>query len=115
MLLPFSAARAADQMDNPSNLVAKPDMSKKAEFDKACLDAIGFMAESYSSHTPPSGRAMANVKMCNGHPLMTMCEISSQAMLREYGKTPFTCGTDTADSVPLFFPEDYAAVARHSQ
>jgi len=47
---------------------------------------------------------VGNIKKCNGHPFRTICEIASQAMLREYGKTPFTCGTDVADSVRLIFP-----------
>jgi hypothetical protein len=30
-------------------------------------------------------------------------------MLREFGKTPFTCGTNTADSVPLILPAEKPA------
>jgi hypothetical protein len=52
--------------------------------------------------------AMAHVRRCNGHPNKVACEITSQAMMREYGKTPFTCGSDTADySVPVIvLPEN---------
>jgi hypothetical protein len=85
---------------------AEADMSKKAAFDEACQNAIVLVANSYYDQTPPSARASANVMMCNGHPSQMICEISSQVMLREYGKTPFTCGSNVADSVPSIFPAD---------
>lgn len=97
----------ADETGPRSDIAAKDDMSSKAAFDQACTDAIVLIANSYGGHTSPSARALANVKMCNGHPSRVTCEITSQTMLREYGKTPFTCGTNTADSVPLVFPADH--------
>ena len=96
----------ADEIGRRSDIAAKDDMSSKAAFDQACLDAVLFAANSYADRTPPSVRASANVRMCNGHPSRMICEIASQTMLREYGKSPFTCGTNTADSVPLVFPAD---------
>jgi hypothetical protein len=99
----------ADEIGIPSGIAPKADMSRKAAFDAACLDAIALAANNYNDQTPLSARALANVKMCNGHPSQTICEISSGAMLREYGKTPFTCGTNVADSVPLVFPADRPA------
>jgi hypothetical protein len=93
-------------------LAQKDNMSSKAAFDQACLDAILFAAKSYNDREPLSVRASANVKMCNGHPSGMICEVASQAMLREYEKTPFTCGTNTADSVPLIFLEDAVPSSR---
>ena len=106
VLLSGLTSGVADEIAVRSGIAPQADMSKKAAFNQACLDAIVLMANGYDEQTPLSARASANVKMCNGHPFQTICEISSQAMLREYGKTPFTCGANVADSVPLVFPPD---------
>jgi hypothetical protein len=97
---------ATDQTAAQSGTVPKADMSKRAAFDAACRDAVALVADNYNDRAPLSSRALANVKMCNGHPSETICDATSRAMLREYGKTPFTCGTDVADSVPLVFPPE---------
>jgi hypothetical protein len=99
----------ADQIGTPSGVAREADMGRKAAFDAACLDAIALVANNYFDQAPLSARALANVKMCNGHPSQTICEISSRAMLQQYGKTPFTCATNVADSVPLIFPADKSA------
>jgi hypothetical protein len=109
VLLSGLMSGVADEIGTPSGIAPKADMSRRAAFDAACLDAIALAANNYYDQTPLSVRALANVKMCNGHPFQTICEISSRAMLREYGKTPFTCGTNVADSVPLVFPADRSA------
>jgi hypothetical protein len=106
VLLSGLTSGVADEIAARSGIAPKADMDKKAAFNQACLDAVALVASNYYEQTPLSARASANVKMCNGHPFQTICEISSQAMLREYGKTPFTCGTNVADSVPLVFPPD---------
>ena len=109
VLLSGSTSGVADQIGTPLDVARKADMSRKAAFDAACLDATALVANNYSDQTSLSARALANVKMCNGHPSQTICEISSRAMLQEYGKTPFTCGTNVTDSVPLVFPADRPA------
>jgi hypothetical protein len=76
--------------------------------DMACLDAIAYLAEhDYErSDKPLSAMALAHVRRCNGHPNKGTCETTSRIMMREYGKTPFTCGSDTADySMPVIVPE----------
>jgi hypothetical protein len=77
--------------------------------DTACLDAITYLiAHSYErSSKPLSATALAYVRRCNGHPDKAVCEVTSQAMMRQYGKTPFTCGSDTADytTMPVIVPE----------
>jgi hypothetical protein len=102
-LLSGAASGHANEI-RASNIDLNPNASRRAEFDEACLEAIAFMAESYHFRSTRSARALATVKMCNGHPSRTICEISSQAILEKYGKTPLTCGMDTANSVPLVFP-----------
>jgi hypothetical protein len=109
VLLSGLTSGAADQVGTPSGVAEKADMDKIAAFNAACLDAMALMLNNHYDQAPPSARAAANVKMCNGHPYQTICEISSRTMLQEYGKTPFTCGTNTADSVPLVFPADRPA------
>jgi hypothetical protein len=99
----------ADQIGTPSGVAQEANLGRKAAFDAACLDAIALVANSYFDQAPLSARALANVKMCYGHPSQTICEISSRAMLQEYGKTPFTCATNVADSVPLIFPAHKSA------
>jgi len=77
--------------------------------DLACLDAIDYLAShGYErSDKPLSAMARAYIRRCNGHPNKIACEITSQAMMREYGKTPFTCGSDTADyRMPVIVPEN---------
>jgi hypothetical protein len=106
VLLSGLTSGVADQIGIPSGVVPKADMSREAAFDGACSDAVVLSAHSYSDQMPLSARAAANVRMCNGHPSQAICEISSRVMLQEYGKTPFTCGTNVADSVPLVFPAD---------
>jgi hypothetical protein len=108
VLLSGLTSGIADQIGTPSGVARKAGMERKAAFDAACLDAIALMANS-NYQTPLSARVLANVKMCNGHPSQAICEISSRVMLQEYGKTPFTCGNDVADSVPLIFPADRSA------
>jgi hypothetical protein len=107
-LLSGLTSGVADQIGTPSGAARKADMSRKAAFDAACLDAVALVANN-NYQTPLSARALANVKMCNGHPSQAICEISSRVMLQEYGKTPFTCGTNIADCVPLVFPADRSA------
>jgi hypothetical protein len=106
VLLSGLTSGVADQIGIPSGVVPKADMSREAAFDAACLDAMALAANSYSDHMPLSARASANVRMCNGHPSQAICQISSQGMLEHYGKTPFTCGTNTADSVLSVYPAD---------
>jgi hypothetical protein len=108
VLLSGLTSAVADQIRTPSGVARKADTSRKAAFDGACLDAIALVANN-NYQTPLSARALANVMMCNGHPSQAICEISSRVMLQEYGKTPFTCGTNVADSVPLVFPADRSA------
>jgi hypothetical protein len=106
VLLSGLTSGVADQIGTPSGVARKADMSKKAAFDAACLDAIVLVVNNYNDQAPLSARALANVKMCNGHPSQGICEGYSRVMLLEYGKTPFTCGTNVADCVPLVFPAD---------
>jgi hypothetical protein len=108
VLLSGLTSGVADQIGTPSGVTLKADMERKAAFDAACLDAVALMANN-NYQTPLSARVLANVRMCNGHPSRAICEISSRVMLEEYGKTPFTCGTNVADSVPLVFPADRSA------
>ena len=72
----------------------------------ACLQAIDLVIRNYGDEggKPLSAMAVALVRRCNGHPDRAIRETSSQTMLREFGKTPFTCGANTADSVPLILP-----------
>jgi hypothetical protein len=79
----------ADQIETPSVTSPKDDMSRKAAFDEACADAVALVANSYFDHKPPSARATANIKMCNGHPSRIICETASQVMLREFEKNAF--------------------------
>lgn len=109
MLLSGLTSAVADQIGAPFGVARKADEDRKAAFDAACLDAIALVASNYYDQTPLSARALANVKMCNGHPSRTICEISSRAMLQEFEESPFTCGTNVADSVPLIFPADRPA------
>jgi hypothetical protein len=79
VLLSGSTPGVADEIGPPSRIAPKADMSRKAAFDAACSDAIALTANNYFDHTPPSARALANVRMCNGHPSRTICEIASRA------------------------------------
>ena len=101
---------AADQPVVPSGVVAKADQTSQRA-NAACLQAMDLAIRNYGDEggKPLSAMAMALVRRCNGHPVRAICETSSQAMQREFGKTPFTCGTNTADSVPLILPAEKPA------
>ena len=96
----------ASEIAPSSALASRPDMSKRAAFDQACRDATALIIYGRYEEAPLSARAMANVRMCNGHPLQSICENISKTVLQEYGKTPFTCGSNIADSVPSVFLPD---------
>jgi hypothetical protein len=77
--------------------------------DKACLDAIAYLLnhDYERSDEPLSAMALAHVRRCNGHPNTLICETTSRMTMQEYGKTPFTCGSDTADySMPVIVLPD---------
>ena len=77
--------------------------------NQACLDAIAYLLnhDYERSDKPLSAMALAHVRRCNGHPNTLICETTSRIMMREYGKTPFTCGSDTADySMPVIVLPD---------
>jgi hypothetical protein len=103
-VLVFSlSSLAAEQADTSS-----PDQFELSFADQACLEAITYLIghEYERSDRPLSEMAQAYVRRCNGHPNKAACEIASQAMVREYGKTPLTCGSDTADyKKPVIMPE----------
>lgn len=71
--------------------------------DQACFDAIYHLA-SENGMKPTSSLGAALVRRCNGHPHRYVCEAVSNAVVQEYGSSPFTCGSNTADSVPLILP-----------
>lgn len=79
--------------------------------DQACLDAIAYLAyhDYERSDGPLSAMALAHVRRCNAHPDRLVCETTSGIVKREYGKTPFTCGSDTADyTMPVIIvPENW--------
>jgi hypothetical protein len=101
---------AADQPIVPSGTVPKAEQTGQRD-NAACLQAMDLVIRNYGDEggKPLSAMAMALVRRCNGHPVRAICETSSQAMQREFGKTPFTCGTNTADSVPLILPAEKPA------
>jgi len=101
---------AADQTVAPSGAAPKAGETQEPA-NAACLQAIDLVMRNYGDEgdKPLSAMAVALVRRCNGHPVRAICDMSSQAMLREYGKTPFTCGTNAADSVPLIVPADRPA------
>jgi hypothetical protein len=102
----MSSATAGIAGERAADSAAKDNMSLEAAYDEACANAFVLILNSYSDHSPLSDRAVANIQMCNGHPNQMDCEISSKMLLREYNKSPFTCGTNTATSVPQVFPAD---------
>ena len=104
MALVFSVpSLAAKQAGAPSQSKHEPNPLA----DLACLDAIGYLASHGYERSTPSAAALAHVRRCNGHPNKIACEITSQATMREYGKTPFTCGSDIADyTLPVIVPEN---------
>jgi hypothetical protein len=91
-LLSGVASGVADQIETSPGVAEKADMDRIAAFTTACLDATALMLNNQYDQAPLSARVAANVKMCNGHPYQTICDISSRVMLQEYGKTPFTMG-----------------------
>jgi hypothetical protein len=102
---------AADEIAAQAGVVKKADETRERA-NEACLQAIDLVMRHYGDEDggkPLSAMAVALVRRCNGHPSRAICDMSSQAMLREFGKTPFTCGTNTADSVPLILPFDRTA------
>jgi hypothetical protein len=106
MILSGLTPGVASETGSSSALVPKPDMSKRAAFDQACRDATALIIYGRYEEAPLSARALANVRMCNGHPLQAICQKISKTVLDEYGKTPFTCGSDIAESVPPVIPAD---------
>jgi hypothetical protein len=109
-LLSGLTSAAADQPIVPSGVVPNADQTSQRA-NEACLQAMDLVMSNYgdADGKPLTAMAVALVRRCNGHPLRAICDMSSQAMLREFGKTPFTCGTNTADSVPLILPFDRPA------
>jgi hypothetical protein len=101
---------AAGQPVVPSGVVPKTDDTSLRD-NAVCLQAIDLVIRNYGegNNKPLSAMAVALVRRCNGHPVRAICETSSEAMLLEFGKTPFTCGTNTADSVPLILPAEKPA------
>jgi hypothetical protein len=82
--------------------------------DEACLDAIQYLIRNdyERSDKPLSALGLALVRSCNGHPKKFICEATSQAVMREFGKTPFTCGSNILDDPPLLLPPDNPAQPR---
>jgi hypothetical protein len=82
--------------------------------DGACLDAVSYLARSdyERSDKPLSALGLALIRSCNGHPKKIICEATSQAVMREFGKTPFTCGSNILDDPPLLLPPDNPAQPR---
>jgi hypothetical protein len=77
-------------------------------FDQACMAAV-YQAVGYyddRSAQPLSGMALALVKRCNANPNRMVCEVASKTMMREYGKTPFSCGIDTEYTGPVILLPD---------
>jgi hypothetical protein len=102
------SAAIAGENGRPFGPASKDDMSMEAAYNDACSNAFALTLNSYSDHSPLTDRAVANIKMCNGHPNRVICEITTNMMVREYGKSPQTCGTDTVASVPAVFPNEVA-------
>jgi hypothetical protein len=98
----------ADEIGRPSVAASKNDMSLGAAYSEACVNAVVLTWNSYFNNLPLTDRASANVKMCNGHPDQMVCETMRNMLAREFGKSPQTCGTNTAKSVPQVFPNDVA-------
>jgi hypothetical protein len=109
-LLSGLTSAVADQPVVPSGVGPAPDTTEQRA-SAACLQAIDLVIRNYGdgNDKPLSAMAVALVRRCNGHPVRAICEQSSQTMLREFGKTPFTCGSNTADSVPLILPAEKSA------
>jgi hypothetical protein len=103
---------AAGEAGTASHAVATAAIAKTADAtaaaDQACLGAVYQVASNYDEQRPLSGRAAAFVRRCNGDPNKIACEVASQTMVREYGKTPFTCGANTAEADPLILPWESA-------
>ncbi|SCB54702.1 hypothetical protein GA0061098_102955 [Bradyrhizobium shewense] len=74
--------------------------------DQACFDAVSHIARDYdeSGMKPTSPLVAALIRRCNGHPNRLACDAVSNAVVPELGSSPFTCGSNTADSVPLILP-----------
>ena len=103
-MLSLMPASAEDRGGSP---VAHARIGAVAEAaDQACRDAVKQVGRIYDDQTgkPLSSLAVALVRRCNGHPSEMMCQAMSRVMLEMYGKTPFTCGTNAADSIPLILP-----------
>jgi hypothetical protein len=98
---------AADEVGTSSHAVPKIDAASAAA-DQACFDAVFQVAiNQYDQSVKPlPALAQALVRRCNGHPNKIVCEAVSRGMMLEYGKTPFSCGVNTADSIPLILPPD---------
>jgi hypothetical protein len=89
-----STTRSAANFDAPTQ-----------EADQACLNAITqLVINRYDSDKPLSALTEMLIRICNGHPNAATCETASQAVFREYGKSPFTCGSNALDRVPLILP-----------
>lgn len=79
--------------------------------DQACFDAVSHIARDHdeSGMKPTSPLVAALIRRCNGHPNRLACDAVSKAVVRELGSSPFTCGSNTADSVPLILPSAEAS------
>ena len=93
---------------------ASEDRRLVTSADQACSDAVRYLAYSdyERSDKPLSALGSALVRSCNGHPQKIICEATSQTVMREFGKTPFTCGTNTLDDPPLILPRDNSTQSR---
>jgi hypothetical protein len=80
----------------------------KTDFDQACFGALGQLPSRYgeAGGEPFSEMAIALIKRCNANPDRMICDVASTTTMREYGKTPFSCGVDTVYTGPVILLPD---------
>ena len=80
----------------------------KTDFDQARLAAISRTPSHYGDRNaePFSEMAIALIKRCNANPNRMPCEVASKTMMREYGKSPFSCGVNTVYTGPVILLPD---------
>jgi hypothetical protein len=102
--LPLIFAFAAAIAGEPSR--AGSDV--KTDFDQACFGALRHLPPRYGElgGEPFSEMAIALIKRCNANPDRMICDVASTTMMREYGKTPFSCGIDTVYTAPVILLPD---------
>lgn len=104
LLLLGGAAATAGEAGTSS----RTDSLVKTDFDQACFGAIGQIPGRYGEEggEPFSEMAIALIKRCNANPDRTTCEVASKTTMREYGKSPFSCGVDTVYTGPVILLPD---------